>query len=114
MRAQLTMEFIISFLIIIIVLSYLTSGQMRKADELGIQIKQIGAKNAVEKIASQCNLVYFNWKRAEFGFSFNLSNLQIVNNTFVLEESGKNITSRCLSDVSGVGEIVVTGVRRWF
>lgn len=114
MRAQLAMEFMLSFLVMAALLSQLISIQASRMDGLDSQMKRVAAKNAVEGMASKCNLVYFNWGRADFGFSFNLSNLQILNDTLMIEESGKNVTSRCLSEIGGVGEIMVTGVRRWF
>ena len=114
MRAQVAMEFMVCLLAMVAVLTYLVSMHAEKISEVGALMKQVEVKNAVERVASQCNLVYFNWLRADLGFSFNLSNLQIVNDTFVITESGKEITSRCLSEIGGAGEITVTGVRRWF
>jgi hypothetical protein len=113
-RGQIFLEFLIAFLVMILIVQFLIQSQEGGLTRLSREMNQTRTKMELEKIASACNLVYFNWKKAEFGFSFNLSSFKIVNRTIISEELGRNVSSKCLSEISGINKIEITGVKRWF
>jgi len=114
MRGHIFLEFLIAFLTMVLIVQFLMQGQADGLKEIDQKAAQTRTKMGLEKIASACNLVYFNWKSANLSFSFSLPNLRISGNKIISEENGSNLTSECLSDMSGVAGLGVSGVRRWF
>lgn len=114
MKGQLFLEFMIAFLAMVLVVQFLVQSQAAGAERLGGQIEQVRTKMELEKLSGACNLIYFNWKSADFNLSFQLPNFRVANNSLVSESRGVNLTSECLGRVSGSSTIEVEGVRRWF
>jgi len=114
MSGQLSMEFLVSFMIFFMVVAFFIVGQKAGLDRIDRLMNQSLARTELDRIASACNLIYLNWKSAEFNFSFNLSNYGTRNNTLYSESLGKNLTSECLTNVSGTNVLEIGGVRRWF
>jgi len=108
------LEFLIAFLVMILIVQVLIQSQEDSLTKLSAEMNQTKTKMELERIAAWCDLIYFNWKKTEFALSFNLSNFKIFNRTIISESSGKNVSSQCLSEISGISRIEVSGVKRWF
>jgi hypothetical protein len=114
MKGQLFIEFLIAFFIMILVIGTLVQSQRGGLNEMDGEINQTLTKMMLDKIAADCALVYFNWRSAEFNFSYNLSAFMIDNNTISAESSSRNVSSKCISAMSGIDRIEVEGVKKWF
>ena len=114
MRGHIFLEFLIAFLTMVLIVQFLIQGQADSLKEVSQKAAQTRTKMELEKMAAACNLVYFNWKSTNLSFSFSLPNLRISGNKIISEENGTNLTSECLSNMSGVAGLGVSGVRRWF
>jgi len=114
MKGHIFLEFLIAFLTMVMIVQFLMQGQAGGLEEIGQKTAQIRTKMELEKMTAACNLVYFNWKSTNLSFSFNLPNLRVSGNKIISEGNGTNLTSECLSDLSGVAGLGVSGVRRWF
>ncbi len=114
MRGQMFLEFLIVFVAAIAIVQILASAQGKGLDRVGAQVNQTMAKMELEKIASACNILYLNWKSAEFNFSFSLSNFKTYGDMIMSEAAGRNVSSRCFSNISGTTSLRIEGVRRWF
>jgi hypothetical protein len=114
MKGHIFLEFLIAFLTMILIVQFLMGSQENSLKEIGKKVTQTNTKMELEKMAAACNLVYFNWKSANLSFYFSLPNLRISGNKIISEENGTNLTSECLSNMSGVAGLGVSGVRRWF
>ena len=114
MKGHIFLEFLIAFLTMILIVQFLMGSQENSLKEIGKKVNQTKTKMDLERVSSACNLVYFNWKTANFSFSFSLPNLKTSGNTIISEENGANLTAKCLSNISGITSLEVAGVRRWF
>ncbi len=114
MKGQVFLEFLVVFVAAIAMVQILASARGKGLDRLGAQVNQTMAKMELEEITSSCNNIYFNWKSAEFNFSFSLSNFKTYGDMILSEAAGRNVSSRCFSNISGTTSLRITGVRRWF
>lgn len=114
MRGQVFLEFLVAFVAVIAIVQILVSAQEKELVRVSTQVNQTMAKMELEKIASACNSLYLNWKSAEFNFSFSLSNFRTYGDTIMSEAAGRNVSSRCFSNISGSTALRIDGVKRWF
>ena len=108
------MEFLIVFVAAIAIVQLLVSAQEKGLARIGAQVNQTMAKTELESVASACNNIYLNWRSAEFNFSFRLSDFRTYGDTIMSEAAGRNVSSRCFSNISGSTSLRITGVKRWF
>jgi len=114
MKGQVFLEFLIVFVAAIAIIQLLVSAQEDRLTRVSGQVNQTMAKMELEKIASACNNIYLNWKSAEFNFSFSLSNFRTYGDRIMSEAAGRNVSSRCFSNISGTTSLRTEGVKRWF
>jgi hypothetical protein len=115
MKGQIALEFLLAFLAMIGIAYVLVQGQQGVSGELDNRIIRTGLGMKTEQIASYCNLIYFNWDNVVGNFSVDVEGFNFHGNEIVLKEDGPEVRSRCLSpEISGVGELKVSGVKRWF
>jgi hypothetical protein len=114
MRGQVFLEFLVAFVAVIAIVQILVSAQEKGLVRIGAQVNQTMTKMELEKITSSCNSLYLNWKSAEFNFSFSISNFRTYGDTILSETAGRNVSSRCFSNISGTTSLQIKGVKRWF
>ena len=114
MRGHIFLEFLMAFLAMVVIIQLLVGSQGNSLREISQRMEEVGTKMELEKVAAACDLLYFNWKSADMNFSFSLPNLMTLGNVIMSEENGSNLSSECLSNISGVNSLEVVGVRKWF
>jgi len=114
MKGQIFLEFLVAFVAAIAIVQILASAQEKGLDRVSAQVNQTMTKMELEKIASACNSLYLDWKSAEFNFSFSLSNFRTYGDMILSETAGRNVSSRCFSNISGTTSLRIKGVKRWF
>lgn len=114
-KGQLTFEFLISLLVLVVVLSIFLDAKNLSFGEVKKHVDSLELKGRLEEIVSYCNLLYFNGNSIILSFSFNLSQFNVSNNTIIIEKENASAKSRCLANIgkSSWG-IEVGGIRKWF
>lgn len=114
MKGQVFLEFLVAFIAAIVIVQILVGAQENGLARVSGQVNQTMAKMELESIASACNSLYLNWKSAEFNFSLSLPNFRTYGDTIMSEAAGRNVSSRCFSNISGTTSLRIEGVKRWF
>lgn len=114
MKGQISLEFLISVLALIVILQIFLSTQSSVTKDIIKEVNETKLKMKADEIVSYCNLIYFNWKSLEINFSENIS-FEILGNKIFINESNVSVEAACLSPSLGKSkELDVSGERRWF
>lgn len=116
MRAQATLEFAVSLLAIITLLTAFAHAGSVVAGRIGGTVTETSVSMKAALAATYCDLVYFNWKNIEIGERFDFGGVWVSNSTIWATKRNQTAGADCLSPgirVAG-GDIEVSGVKRWF